>query len=129
MRRRLTAVPQDEAAIDTPDLLKFATTTLTKKGYQVLKAQNAAEALEYLETSDPIDLLFSDVVMPGGENGLDLALKARAMRPGLKVLLTSGFTEKIQETSRYGELLDRVLHKPYRGTDLVQEVHKTLNGP
>jgi len=55
-------------------------------------AVNAARALEILSGDQPIDLLFSDVISPGGTNGAQLAVKARRVRPELKVLLTSGYT-------------------------------------
>jgi len=113
---------------DEADILSFATRTLSDKGHQVLTAQDAAEAMTHLESSGHIDLLFSDVVLPGGQSGLDLALTAKDLRPGLKVLMTSGFAEKIEDGDRYGELLARMLHKPYRGTQLIQEARSVLKG-
>lgn len=66
---------------------------LTKAGYSVLESQDAANALELLSTSEPIDLLFTDIIMPGGMTGDELASKAVLLRPGLKVLFTSGYAE------------------------------------
>ena len=113
---------------DEEDLLDFATRFLTRKGYQILAAKDVAEALEYLETDDAIDLLFSDVVMPGGQSGLDLAVRARVLRPELKILLTSGFAEKIQAPAHHQDLLQGVLSKPYRGAELARRVRAALNG-
>ncbi len=113
---------------DEPDLLNFAANTLTKKGYRVLRALSAAEAMDRLESSESVDLLFSDVVLAGGQSGLDLALQARAMRPDLKVLMTSGYTDEIEDPGRYGGLVEHLLQKPYRGAQLAQQVRATLNG-
>lgn len=112
---------------DEADHLSFATRTLSDKGYRVLKAQDAAEAMDHLRSDGHIDLLFSDVVLPGGQSGLDLALKARDLRPGLRVLMTTGHTEDIEDTGRYGELLTLVLQKPYRGTQLVEGARTALS--
>lgn len=113
---------------DEVDLLSFATRTLSDKGYRVLKAQDAAEAMAHLRSAGQIDLLFSDVVLRGGQSGLDLALKARDLRPGLSVIMTTGHTEDIDDTGRYGDLLNRVLQKPYRGPQLVEGARTALNG-
>jgi hypothetical protein len=75
---------------DDEDVLLVAAENLTELGYHVETAVNAAQALEILKGDDPVDLLFSDVVMPGGMNGVQLAVEARRIRPELKVLLTSG---------------------------------------
>jgi signal transduction histidine kinase len=65
---------------------------LTDLGHEVLRAEAAAPALEILERFDRIDLLLTDLIMPGGMNGVELAHKAVALRPGLPVILTSGYT-------------------------------------
>jgi CheY-like chemotaxis protein len=77
---------------DDEDVLLVAAENLTELGYHVETAVNAAQALEILRGDDPVDLLFSDVIMPGGMNGVQLAVEARRIRPELKVLLTSGYT-------------------------------------
>ncbi len=119
---------------DEPELAEIATTTLTQLGYQALTAYGADEALAYLETDAPIDLLFTDIVIPGGINGLKLAKMARTLRPDIKIQLTSGFTERI-ETERiedaevYEKFIKTVLHKPYRRGELAKAVRAALDPP
>ena len=79
---------EDDAEVrETVELL------LEALDYNLLTATSGAEAYERLRDRDDIDLLFSDVIMPGGMNGVELAEKAREMRPELEVLLTSGYTD------------------------------------
>jgi len=77
---------------DDEDVLDVTAESLGELGYQVVTAVNAAQALEILRGNQPIDLLFSDVIIPGGINGAQLAVEARGIRPELKVMLTSGYT-------------------------------------
>ena len=65
---------------------------LTDLGHEVLRADAAAPALNILRRPDRIDLLLTDLIMPGGMNGVELAHAAVALRPGLPVILTSGYT-------------------------------------
>src|SRR6185295_17505720 len=76
---------------DDATVLALTLNVLTGLGYQVTTATNAAEALTILQSGRELDLLFTDVVMPGGVSGLSLARTARELRPMLRVLLTSGF--------------------------------------
>jgi signal transduction histidine kinase/ActR/RegA family two-component response regulator len=99
---------------------------LRQLGYRVLAAANAQEALDILRAEVPIDLLFTDVVMPGGVHGPQLAQQARALRPGLRVLFTSGYTENAivhHGTLDAGVLL---LSKPYRRQELAQKLRQAL---
>ena len=77
---------------DDEALRAYTTEILTELGYRVLEAPNGAAALEILERDADVDLLFTDVVMPGGMNGRQLADEAVRRRPGLKVLFTTGYT-------------------------------------
>ncbi|OWY59187.1 two-component system sensor histidine kinase/response regulator, partial [cyanobacterium TDX16] len=90
---------------------------LSGLGYEVVSAASGREALGLLDQAGEIDLLFTDVVMPGGMNGRDVAEAARRARPNLKVLFTSGYAEgALQNDGRLakGVLL---LAKPYRKRD------------
>ncbi len=100
---------------------------LSGLGYEVVSAASGREALGLLDQAGEIDLLFTDVVMPGGMNGRDVAEAARRARPNLKVLFTSGYAEgALQNDGRLakGVLL---LAKPYRKRDLAEKVREALS--
>ena len=99
---------------------------LKELGYKVLEAENGRAALAILQR-ERVDLLFSDVTMPGGMSGPDLARQATSSDPELKVLLTSGFTEC---SMREGDLAEKflLLSKPYRRQELARSVHRALRG-
>lgn len=111
---------------DNPHVRENVVAMLASLGYRVTEAQNAAEALDILNGTDEIDLLFTDIVMPGGMNGHELALAARESRPGLLVLYTSGYTKNaIVHQGRLDPGVD-LLSKPYRRQDLAQKLHSVL---
>lgn len=107
---------------------RYACTELQALGYRVLDADSGAAALAVIEREPGIDLLFSDVVMPGGMSGRELADAALRRRPGLKVLYTSGYTENA--IVHHGRLDAGVmlLAKPYRRSELAQAVRSALGG-
>ena len=108
---------------------KHAVAQVAALGYTALAANNAAEALALIADHPDIDLLFTDVVMPGAMNGRQLADEALKRRPQLKVLFTSGYTEDAllhQGRLDAGVLL---LAKPYRRTDLARMVRRALDTP
>ncbi|WP_431271487.1 histidine kinase famiy protein [Dankookia sp. P2] len=113
---------------DNDDVLDLAVHHLMGRGYRVLAARSGEEALRVLgESGGRVDLLFSDIVMPGGINGLVLAERARAMVPGLRVLLTTGYNEDLVRARSPGQ--ESVLGKPYRETELAARVRLALNRP
>jgi CheY-like chemotaxis protein len=95
-------------------------------GYRTLSASNAGEALAILDSGESIDLLFTDLVMPGPINGRRLAIEARNRRPLLKVLYTSGYVENalIHDGCLDADAL--LLAKPYRKTDLANMIRAAL---
>jgi signal transduction histidine kinase/CheY-like chemotaxis protein len=102
---------------------------LTSLGYRVVAAATAQDALARLEDPEPIDLLFTDVVLPGGANGAQLAEAARARRPGLKVLFTSGYTANaVGHQGRLDEGV-QLLSKPYRKEELARKIRQVLDAP
>jgi signal transduction histidine kinase len=116
------------AVEDDADVLELAVIALKELGYTVLTADNASDALKFLTGDAAIDVLFSDVIMPGGMNGAQLAVEARRIRPGLKVLLTSGYTAEAL-TKEHGLPGDvEVLGKPYRHEDLAQKLRLVIKG-
>ena len=112
---------------DEADLLVLADQYLSDLGYRTRTAKNAAQALDILAKDEEVDLLFSDVVMPGGMNGYELAQQATRQRPNLKVLLTSGFTLKTIAHNGLARLSAHLLGKPYRKDDLVQRIRLVLD--
>jgi signal transduction histidine kinase/ActR/RegA family two-component response regulator len=96
-------------------------------GYQTISAANGKEALAVLASKPGIDLLFTDVVMPGGINGRELAEQAVAIKPDLPVLFTSGYAE---DAIVHQGRLDQGVHllaKPYRRMDLANKLREVLN--
>ena len=112
---------------DEEDLLQLTNQVLSDLGYRTLLAKNAAQALAILKTDNEIDLLFSDVVMPGGINGFELAKQATELKPELKVLLTSGFTSKSVNHDDLIRFSSHMLGKPYRKSDLAQRIRVVLD--
>jgi signal transduction histidine kinase/CheY-like chemotaxis protein len=107
---------------DDPDVLNVAVSGLVELGYDVKTATDAREALEIVRSDPGIDVLFSDVVMPGGMNGAQLAMEAQRLRGDLKVLLTSGYTASaLTEEHGLPEQMD-VLRKPYRREELANKL-------
>ena len=113
---------------DDPDLRLYMETVLKRLGYSVVVAVNGADALAKLRESGHIDLLFSDVVLPGGMSGKDVADRALAMRPSIKVLFTSGYAE--DRIGRDGQLDPGVelLPKPFTREALARRLHHMLRG-
>lgn len=112
---------------DYPDVLAIAVESLEALGYQVAVAHDGKEALELLRQGEPVDLLFTDLVMPGGINGVDLAQRARALRPDLKVLLTSGYRDRAGSTDAQAIAAFPMLPKPYRFKDLAVKIREVLS--
>jgi signal transduction histidine kinase len=108
----------------------LAEAVLADAGYRVLRAPDGPRALAVLDDprTGPIDLLFSDVVMPGGLSGLEVARAALARRPGLPILLTTGYAHASLglrgDGNRPAEF--PILDKPYRRTDLLATIHEVL---
>ena len=111
---------------DDPTLRAHAVGQVTRMGYRVSAAANGAEALDRLREAGDVDLLFTDVVMPGGMNGRELADAARQRFPALQVLFTSGYTHNvIVHQGRLDEGIE-LLSKPYRYDDLARHLHRLL---
>jgi len=92
----------------------------------VIAATSGVEALEMLRRDDQVDLLFTDVVMPGELAGRALAAKAVEMRPGLKVLFASGYFEGTLVGKGQLEAEVQFLAKPYRKQELAQKLEEVL---
>ena len=114
---------------DREDVAELARTILRDFGYTTLMAGHGREALDILEGGGTVDLLFTDLIMPGGMNGVLLAREARRRQPKLKVLLATGYAEASLERTDIGGSEFDLLNKPYRRTELVRRVRAILDGP
>jgi CheY-like chemotaxis protein len=112
---------------DDPFVRTYAVTTIASLGYRVVAAIDGHEALARLGRGDDIQLMFSDVVMPGGMNGWELVERATAARPDLKVLLTSGYA--LETLGARGRLPagTSFLNKPYRKSELAKRLREVLD--
>ncbi len=109
---------------DEPQVRRFVSTQLAGLGYSVLEAEAAAPALDILKAEPNIDLLFTDLVMPGGMSGFDLVERAREFQPDLKVLLTTGYAAETD--SMLADVKDPILKKPYKKQQLAEALRDVL---
>ncbi|WP_049731554.1 ATP-binding protein [Rhizobium ecuadorense] len=112
---------------DDPDVLAYSAESLKELGYRVLEAQDGPTALKVLAFNLPIDLIFTDVVLPGGMSGADLVAKARELQPAVKALFTTGYSRNA--IVHHGRL-DKGVHllqKPFSIKDLAVRVRGVLD--
>lgn len=111
---------------DDPDVRSTAVAMLSELGYRVLEAEDGAAALEVLKRGTPVDLLFTDVVMPGPVTSTELAKQAKSLMPEVEVLFSSGYA---QDEIVHGGRLDpgvNLLMKPYRREELARKLRHVL---
>ncbi len=112
---------------DRPDVLRFVVAQVQSLGYDVTAVTSGPEALHVLSLYDNFDLLFTDVMLPDGVSGIELAQRARrAFGRTLKVLLTSGYPDKVIEHDGEPNGLP-LLQKPYKLEQLRQALHDALS--
>jgi PAS domain S-box-containing protein len=112
---------------DNAEVRDITVKRLDMLGYRVVTAENGPDALKVLTSSGKIDLLFSDVMMPGGMSGFDLIRWVRANKPSIKTLLTSGFTGDVAKNGN-SDLADvEVVRKPYAIAELARAVREALS--
>ncbi len=112
---------------DNPSVRKAAVMQLTELGYQVIEAVDAKSALEIIEANSRVDLLFTDVIMPGGLTGFDLANEASRLQPDIKIILVTGFAEAAFRDQIGLENSVQLLTKPYRKQELALRVRQILD--
>lgn len=127
-----TARQHDETILvveDDEEVRGMVLLQLEALGYRTIVAKTGREALAIVEGGAAFDLLFTDIVMPGGMNGRELADRVLALRPGTPVLFTSGYTENA--LVHHGRLVPgmQLLNKPYRKDDLVRKLGDLLRRP
>jgi signal transduction histidine kinase len=115
--------------VEDNDMVRtYVESELKTLGYRVITAASGPAALDLLRQSGDIDLLFTDVVMPGGMFGPELARQAIQLRPGLKVLFTSGYSQNpVSAPDAIGDA--RILTKPFRRRDLAAMLRSALSTP
>ena len=114
---------------DDPGVRELMVQRLERLGYQVEAAIHANEALERLAGMAPVDLLLTDIVLPGGTYGDVLAAQAQAARPGLRVLFMSGYPKKALDRIARLEGAATILRKPFRNHDLAAHLRAVLDSP
>jgi len=111
---------------DNEDVRELAEAMLAAADYEVVSAPSGETALALLER-ESVDLLFTDVIMPGGMNGLQLIEKVHEARPGMPVLVTTGYMDELPARGSQGQALE-VLAKPYDHQELLDRVYMALHG-
>jgi CheY-like chemotaxis protein len=111
---------------DDADLRETVVTALSQLGYRALAAANAEAAMRILMGPEHIDLLFTDVMMPGGMLGPTLAKRARELRPDIEVLFTTGYVDTTA-LSGTGLSSTDIIHKPYRNEELAMRIRYVLD--
>jgi CheY-like chemotaxis protein len=112
---------------DDADLRETVVTALGQLGYRALAAPNAETALRILAGPERIDLLFTDVMMPGGVLGPTLAKRARELRPDIEVLFTTGYVDTSALSGTTGLSANDIIHKPYRNEELALRIRYVLD--
>ncbi len=110
---------------DEPMVRRHAVSVLRELGYDVLEAADGPGALAVIDRVGPVDLLFTDVVMPGGLNGVELAEQVTARHPGVPTLLTSGYTDSALDGLDARPIA--LLAKPYRRGDLARAIRQAID--
>ena len=130
-----STVPQGDGelilVVEDDHLVREATLQrLEALGYAVIEARTGPEAIERLKSDEPIALVFSDIAMPGGMTGYDLARWVLAAKPRVKVMLTSGYNAARERDGRDAIAHIKVLAKPYTLAELARSIRETLDtGP
>jgi CheY-like chemotaxis protein len=112
---------------DDPEVRRLAVRQLRSLGYRVLEASEAVGALAILDGPEPVDLMFSDVIMPGRVTARELAEEAQRRRPGLPVLFTSGHAHGTAAGQDHLPDGAQLLPKPYRKRDLALKLRELLD--
>lgn len=115
--------------VEDDDLLRqIPTSILTRQGYFVCEARDGDEAIKRLSNDPPYDLLFTDIVLPGGLSGDDIAREAKVMNPAIRVLYTTGYTQNAIADQGGLDTDIRLVNKPYQRNQLLATVRSVLDG-
>ncbi len=114
---------------DEADITELAAVFLGSGDLPILRAHNGIEALNILRQPERICLLITDIIMPGGINGAQLAQRARALQPDIRVIYCSGFPADALTERNFPAIDGPMLHKPYQASEFISLVHQTLRAP
>jgi len=126
-----TALPKRETILVVEDDDRVRQLTIKRLkliGYRVLEASDGPRALEILRRGETVHLVFTDLVMPGGLSGREVAIQAREIVPGIRVLLTSGYAEELVRGDELQREQLKVLRKPYQQSELVAALREVFAG-
>ncbi|MCP4414127.1 MAG: PAS domain S-box protein [Gammaproteobacteria bacterium] len=132
----LTKTPTGNETIlivdDEEALLEITSSFLNNAGYKTITASSGKQALSIIKSGEKIDLLFTDIIMPGKYDGFQLASKIHEEYPHLKILLTSGYTMErenqiVCDDKFIASLANSIVNKPYDQSDLTQAIRTTLD--
>lgn len=113
---------------DEVDLLEIAVAYLEEMGFEVFHATDGPSALRLVDPKAPWDLLLTDVIMPGGMNGAELADKIKHLQPDIKVIFSTGFPSTALSEKSGLRVRGKVLGKPYRRQEFFEAIHGILGG-
>ena len=112
---------------DDPEVRTLSVALLSSFGYEIIEAADGQTALKALETAPKVNLLFTNVILPGGMSGPQLAAEVRDRFPGMAVLYTSGYTALANVDQSAFEKDIELLQKPYRKAELARKVRRALD--
>jgi two-component system CheB/CheR fusion protein len=113
---------------DDPRVLRLTAARLEELNYKVVAASNGPDAMDILKRNKSIDLVLSDVVMPGGMTGFDVVAKALDLRPDLKILLATGYAKGVETRDAAAAKAEyRILRKPYGLQELARTLRELLD--
>jgi PAS domain S-box-containing protein len=112
---------------DNDDVREIPVGILRNQGYQVVEAENGEEAIKNLQDGPPFDLLFTDMILPGGMSGVKVAEYAKRIQPDIKVIFTTGYADNALANNGKAGSGVTVVNKPYRRKELLGKVRAVLN--
>lgn len=131
-------VPEDDAEIaggserilvveDDESVREVVVDILGDQGYEIFEAADSKEAMALLNAGRSFDLLFTDIVLPGGMSGTEIAEKAKVLHPDIEILLATGYTDRlVLELARLDSRL-KLIKKPYRRDNLLKQISSMLD--
>jgi CheY-like chemotaxis protein len=113
---------------DEPDLLEAAVTYLNEMGFTTYHAPDGPSALDIIRLHTDIDLIVTDIIMPGGMNGVELAQMARTFLPNMKLIYCSGFPSDAMVDRKMALVDAPLLNKPYQRIEFDAIVNAVMQG-